>query len=269
MTYTPMELAQAFIKTGEIDDALEALNQQLSAAPDDQTARRLRAEVLARRPDAASLRAAIEDLNGLDQQEPTDLLRIAGLFERLGEVDAALSLIHKARSLYPDDVRLTEREILLLIGQGGHAAALEIIAQQPQAWQWMQLAGDASVRAGQYPQAVDYYTQAITQLAARLTDDESAWANGMRARLLLARASARLKLGALDAADADYVAAGTLIAADPMIQFNRAVIIALRGDLQSAKTVIRSVYEQASPALRDVMRADLEQDARLAGMLDD
>ena len=42
MGYSPLQLAQAFIKTGEIEDALDALNQHLEATPSDDETRRLR-----------------------------------------------------------------------------------------------------------------------------------------------------------------------------------------------------------------------------------
>ncbi|MEO1163713.1 MAG: tetratricopeptide repeat protein, partial [Chloroflexota bacterium] len=46
MAYTPMQLAETFLKTGELEDALDALNQQLEAEPADEEARRLRVQVL-------------------------------------------------------------------------------------------------------------------------------------------------------------------------------------------------------------------------------
>ncbi|MBZ0278924.1 MAG: tetratricopeptide repeat protein, partial [Anaerolineae bacterium] len=46
MGYSPMQLAEAFIKTGELTDALDALNQQLETVPQDDYARRLRSQVL-------------------------------------------------------------------------------------------------------------------------------------------------------------------------------------------------------------------------------
>ena len=59
--YSPIELAEAFIRTGELADALDALNPHLEAQPNDETALRLRAAVLMRLPG--------EDLEELNREE--------------------------------------------------------------------------------------------------------------------------------------------------------------------------------------------------------
>ncbi len=88
MGYSPMELAEAFIQTGELPDALDALNQQLTAYPDDETARRLRAQVLMRLPGEEHLRAALHDLDQLASPTAEDGLLRGILLEQLGAYEA-------------------------------------------------------------------------------------------------------------------------------------------------------------------------------------
>src|SRR5690242_19339862 len=77
MPYSPMELADAFIRAGELADALDALNQQLIDQPADDEARRLRAQVLMRIPGEEHVQAALGDLESIASPTQDDNLRRA------------------------------------------------------------------------------------------------------------------------------------------------------------------------------------------------
>ncbi|MEO8393720.1 MAG: hypothetical protein ABI700_12085, partial [Chloroflexota bacterium] len=106
--HTPIELAEAFIQTGELGDALDALNQHLQAQPDDEGARRLRASVLLHLPNRA--REALADLDALAAPSTDDLLLRAQTLEALGDSEAAFAAIEQAWSAHHD---LRSAELLL------------------------------------------------------------------------------------------------------------------------------------------------------------
>src|SRR5688572_21528599 len=117
MPYTPMELAEVFLKTGEIQDALDALNQELSENPDNETARRLRIQTLTSLGRDANLQQAASDFAKISAPSAEDYQRLSILQEKLGLLDLAIAAIHKARKLAPQDERLTERYLDLLLVQ--------------------------------------------------------------------------------------------------------------------------------------------------------
>lgn len=281
MPYSNRELAEAFLKTGELIDALEALSRHLVDSPQDDEARRLRSDVLAHLPGEANLRAALQDLAAIQLPLSRDYIARSVLLEKLGEIDAAITAAAQGHAAFPEEDRLTERYLHLLRGQGQIAPAREIAAglvnRQPQDWRWAQWAGDLAADAGDDTTAVTFYDAALTTLQSRhaITIDAAPLHSnpgqaltltivGMAVRLLLARADALFRLNQLDRADADYQTAAALIPDDPMIPFNRGLIAARRGDLATAQSWCQTAYTQASPALRERMRAVLCDDATYA-----
>jgi tetratricopeptide (TPR) repeat protein len=254
MTYTPLELAQAFIQTGELEDALDALNQQLTDQPDDENSRRLRIAVLLQLRGDDHLQTALADSQQLTDLSAEDYVRRSLIFERLDEVDSALRVLGEARALAPNDERLVERHLhLLLLLQDDLTQARELVASQPQTWRWLQWAGDLAMQAGEQAAAVTHYSAALTQLEARFDLAREKYARAMQARLLLTRADAFRHLEHIEQAEADYKAAAAIIPDEPLIPFGRGLVAALRGDMSTAIALCQEALSQANATLRNQM----------------
>ena len=281
MPYTDLELAEVFIKTGELDDALAALERQLTNLPQDDHARRLRIEVLARMPDVASLTNALQDVNALAQQMPADFMLHSVILTKLGRDADALHALVQGCQTYPDDERLVEHHLQLLKKQGKIDQARGIVAAQIKikgdSWRWLQWAGDLAVSAGDDRAAVAHYDSALTMIQSRysvqtdqtarllsdpaMSDAAAMTIPGVVARLLLTRADACLRLNRLDDADAGYQRAAMLIPNDPMIPFNRGLIALRRSDLDGAVGLCRPAWIAATPMLQEQMQRALQADS--------
>ncbi|PJF23207.1 MAG: hypothetical protein CUN56_02150 [Phototrophicales bacterium] len=245
MPYSALQLAEAFIKTGELADALDALNSHLTQSPQDADARRMRAAVCLR---LGQFQQALDDLNQLNT--PQDRLMCSTVYERMGELEQALNVL-------ADDAedRLIERRLYLLQQLGRVAAARVISDDQPRTWRWCQWSGDLAVAAEDYPAAVMHYTQALNTLPPQ----SSQALQGIAARLLLARGAAYLVMQRWDDAEADYVAAEQIIPDDPIIVFNRGVIRYHRGERQGGLAQCYQAIEAAPAAMRPAMQAALPE----------
>jgi tetratricopeptide (TPR) repeat protein len=255
---TPLQRAQAFIEAGELRDALNALDEAIAAQPDDE-ALRLRAAVNRRMKDEAFLRAAALDLERLSSPTSADYVEQSIIFEQLGDFPAAIRAMMVASDLAGGPAernRLTEQHVRLLLTRGDTSSALELARKQPKTWRWMQWMGDIAAQAAEYNSAARYYSESLTMLADTTTADDR-FADGFRARLLLARADAHRRSGQLEFADADYVSAGFMTPTDPMIPFNRGLIAWLRGDQQGALALCRAALARASEPMQDYMRRAL------------
>lgn len=286
MTYSNLDLANAFIQTGELGDALAALNRHLDDTPQDEDGRRLRAEVLARLPGDESLLAALADLQALSIQTTHDIILQSVLLERLGAIDQALATVAEGQKRHPDDDRLTERYLVLLRKMGKVDQAREIVDRLVTAeshdWRWTQWAGDLAADAGDDQAAIEHYSAALAAIAARydidtdsaakqlsdksISDAAAMTIGGIYARLLLARADAYVRLGDLDAGETDYRSAAILIPDEPMIPFNLGLIAARRGDLEGAVEQCRRAYAGASDTLQAHMWDVLDGDDVYAGL---
>ena len=129
MPYSPLQLAQAFIQTGEIEDALDALNEHLDTTPDDTEGRRLRAQVLARIPGETALRKALADLDALSEQTAHDYILRSALWEKLGRGAESLEAAARGHQTHPEDERLIERYLYVLRTQGDFAGARKLAAR--------------------------------------------------------------------------------------------------------------------------------------------
>lgn len=274
MNHAPLDLAAVFIQTGELTDALDALNTHLAAVPDDDPARRLRSQVLQRLPDEAHWHAALSDLAALTSLTAADQVSRSVLLEKCSDLPGAVAAMHSALALQPGDERLTERLLHLLQAQGDFAGALAVLQTMPPTWRWRSLAGDVAAQAGQAQAAIQQYSEALALLMQTGQAMDSAWLNPLRARLLLARAGMYLAAGNLPQADADYAAAEPLIPADPMITWQRGIIALQTGTVPEAAAVdrCRAAYQSASAAVRQQMRNRLQEarvnDARLVPLAD-
>lgn len=259
--YSLLEVARAFIRSGEIADALDALDAALAADPTHQEARRLRAEVHARGTDERQLRAALVDYAALEALTVTDALRMAALWQRVGDDAAALAVLDAARAQYPADERLPEQQATLHMARGQYAEALALITRRPVTWRWLALAAECDAARGQHAAAVQWLTQALALLDAQQDHDSPFYAE-QRARLLSARGRAHRALARYTDALDDYTAAYQAMPNDPLILFNQAVVMQL-SQQPGAAVYYRLAYQAASPALRDIMRAEIASDARL------
>ncbi len=249
--YTPMELASVFIQTGELRDALDALNQHLTDSPEDGEGLRLRAQVLARLPQTTDWTAAIADLKALRDPGLDDIFLHSVLHERLGDYDQALAILTQSGAAL-ESARMVERRVYLLQKRGDPAAALALVAQQAQTWRWQEWAGDLALQSAVYETAIAHYNAALASVPVF---GDTRWTESIRARLLLARAEAALKLNNFDAAERDYTEAERLIPGDPMIVFNRGIIAAQRGDLDTAQQLCRAALAKAGSSLAARMHA--------------
>lgn len=264
MTHSPMELAEAFIRTGEIDEALTTLNQQLQASPDDDHARRLRAAVLLRLRGEANFRAALDDLAHLKSPTPDDHTQRSVILEQMGDLSGALAALQVAYHAKPGDERLTERRLHLLAAQGRIAEARALAEQLPPTWRWRQWAGDMAAKMGDDSAAVEHYTQAINHFADTASLLSNKYAIPTATRLLLVRGHAYCRLELAAQAEADYRAAEKLIPTDPGIVFNIGLARAMQGDLDEAVTLCRTALANALPVTHEALEHELHQDARWA-----
>lgn len=256
MSYTPMQLASAFIKTGELADALDALNAHLTDNPADDAALRLRAGVLLRLGDD-HLPAVIADLRAITQPDVDDAVTLSVAYARLGDGTAAVTSIESAVRQYPHDERLAERLLQLYLQQRRIADALTLIRQQPRVWRWLIHEGDVLVMQGDDTLATARYGLALAQLNEHRQQIASAALTAIYAQVLLSRAHAYRRSGLLEQADADYAASAELMPDEPTTAFNRGVILALQGDVNGAVVVCQPVLDQVSEVVRAGLIDDL------------
>lgn len=260
MPYSPLELAEAFIKTGELADALDALNQQLEQQPDDEETRRLRIDVQLRLDTAAHWQRALADVAALTQTTAADYQRASVLHERLSDPDSAIAAMHTARKLAPDDERLTERLLNLLMAQKQHDTALTLVHQQEKSWRWLQYEGDLLALMGDDTTATARYGLVLAQLDEREGQMRADYLQAMKARVLLARAHAYRRLKQLDSAREHYLAAQELLPKDPTIAFNLGLLHALAGNIDTAAEQCHAALNNAPAALRDEMLRSIAHD---------
>jgi tetratricopeptide (TPR) repeat protein len=267
MPYTPMQLAEAFLKTGEIQDALDALNQELRDTPDNETARRLRIQTLTSLGGQPNLEQATHDFATISTLTAEDYQRLSILQERLGAIPASIEAISKARQLAPQDERLTERYLDLLLRQKAYQAALELVKQQGSAWRWLEREGDILALLGDDLTATGRYGLVLTQLDNFEGVIRPDYLQALKARVLLARAHAYRRLGEADIAQEHYQSAQLFLPKDPTIAFNLGLLEALRGDRAAAISQCQSALNSASPSLKDEMLNSLDDRELKAALL--
>ena len=191
MTYSPLQLAEAFIQTGELTDALDALNTHLSGHPADDAARRLRAAVLMRLPTSENTRTALADLDQISAVTAADAVQRSIILQRGGDWEGAQAAMQEAHRLRPDDERICERYVETLARCGQVDQALELVAAQPINWRWLQIAGDLKRDTGDAQAAAQDYTAAIAHLDAQMDTAGNAVAANLKAILVMKLEAAR------------------------------------------------------------------------------
>lgn len=257
MSYTPLELAHAFIRTGEVDDALNALNDHLNDNPDDETVLRLRAQVLLRQGGVA-LSAALDDMTALHNLTADDYALLSVIHERLQDYPAAIKAAQAAFS-HSKDERAAERLIDLYTTAGNYGDALTFIQHNNlRDWRWLQREADLLVLLGDDMTATARYGLALAQLEGRFDLAQDATARALAARILIARAHAYRRSGQLDIAAEQYAKAEAYIPGDPAVTFNRGLVAALQGDEIAAREYCGAALSQAPAALRRELLAELD-----------
>lgn len=265
MAYPPLQLAEAFIQTGELNDALAALDEHLLAQPDDDDARRLRASVKQRLGGEAQLQAALNDLDKIAQPTAEDHVQRSVIYEYREHPTGALAAIMDAQRLAPDDERIAERYLQLLLKQGAYAAALELIQMQARTWRWLEREGDVHALQGDYTLATARYGLALAQLDERFPAGDP-YTEAFRARLLMARGHAFRHLEQIEQAAEHYQQAQKITPADVMIAFNLGVLDALQGELKRAVTTCQAALKDAPPHLREEMQRELNDTPALSAL---
>lgn len=255
MPYTPMELAQAFIKTGELDDALEALNEHLDNNPNDENARSIRASVCLRLDHYAQAQI---DLDSLSEKNADDYLRLSVAYERLDQIAPMIEAIQQALKLNPDDERLTERLLTVYLKHQKLDEALTLVREQARSWRWLQWEGDILAAQGNDVLATARYGLVLAQLEPLADTMEAGYFNSLKARVLLARAHAYRRMEHLDISAEHYQAAQNLLPEDPTITFNLGILQAMRGDTEAAIAQSQTALNTASPTLREAMLTSLD-----------
>lgn len=262
MTERAIELANAFIHAGELDDARQALDAHLQSHPADDAARRLLIDVLMRLPvPVEDIRRQFDELSLLNA---ADFLRLSLVCERAGSHAEAYAALEAAAARQPDDAAIADRRISLLRQIGDFEQARALVAAQPRSWRWLQLAGELACEVQDYPAAIESFNVAL-DYAGQMFAPGDRWGDSVRLQLLLGRAGAALALGMLEQADADYTAAA-VYSDDPLIAFNRGLAAALGGNLTEALALCGAALADAPPALQAHMSAVLRADGRYAGL---
>jgi tetratricopeptide (TPR) repeat protein len=182
-----LELAEAFIRAGELSDALETLDKQLADNPADDPARRLRADVLMRLPGKAQ--AALADFDRLTQVTAEDETQRSVVYQNMNDWARANAAMARAYALRPDDEWIIERYITTLERSDQMDAARKLVADQPWTWRWLQIAGDLARRAGELQSALAYYEAAIQHLDTRMDTLNDPIAANLKQVLMLKRDS--------------------------------------------------------------------------------
>lgn len=263
MAYSALEMADAFIKAGELQDALDTLNQHLESNADDESYR-LRAELLLRLEGEGHLQKALADLNTLTAPTPDDEMRRSVIFERMENQANALECAQKAYRARPDDERFAERCLQLLMTQNKLEEASVLLAALPENWRWQQWRGDVAAASQDWQSARDYYQTALVTLEQTIG---FVWIDGVKARIHLAIADVCIQMSDYPQANLHYITAENFIPDDPMIPFNRGLVCALQGDAAQAIPLCRAAYAKANETLRERMEATLRADVRYSDVV--
>lgn len=243
-----LELADALILAGELDEALDALNQQLAENTEDEETRRLRARLL------LSLRRgseALADLDALQVPTPQDEALRAQAYALMGDAARLQGMVATPEN--------TEYLLHDLYQRGESEQALALLADLDKTWRWLGWSGDFFGLRGDYAIAVEHYCSALDDLKRH---ESSAIMETQKAYLLLKRADLYRRLRQYAEAEADYRAAEAIIPTEPMIPFNRGLLVFEQGSLRRALPLCRDALDHAPDALRDHMRHTLLDEPR-------
>ncbi|MBL8117573.1 MAG: hypothetical protein JNJ78_08610 [Anaerolineae bacterium] len=265
--YSPLQLAEAFIRTGELGDALEALNNHLDSMPEDAAARRLRVDVLMRLPGADYARRALADLDQLVEVTAEDWVQRSVILQGLGDTAGCSAAMAAAYRLQPEDERLIERYLSTLEQNGQIEEARRLVDEQPATWRWLQIAGELAERAGDGEAAYQRYSEAVSAIERRLDTERNRLAGTLKGMLVVKRAGVAYGLGLLEQAEADYRAASDYFPKDLSYPLMQAAMLWLKGEQGAALELAQQVLRDM-PALTEYLRDATASDGRLTPFLE-
>lgn len=246
--YSPIELAEAFIRTGELADALDALNPHLETNPNDEAALRLRAAVLLRLPGEDYARAALADIDKLDPKTADDYVQQSVIWQMgLGDWMQAVRATEQAHLLTPDDDRITERLLMLYDQVGELDKARTLLATLPKTWRWLQLAGDLAQKAPDPLSAIDHYNEALSLLELKMDTGSNPIVRNIVGMIMSGRAAAYLQTGQFAAAGTDYRTVADIFPKDLGYSLMVGITLALQNQLDEAAVLCRSVLQDEPP----------------------
>lgn len=251
MSYTAMELAEVFLKTGELDDALDALNQQLTDHPDDDNARRLRVQTNMRRFDKENLGSILDDLQLLGEKTDEDYQTESIIHQKIGNIAKAIQAIEQAMEIAPQE-RFTERLLDLLLITQDFERALDLIQQQDKTWRWLEREGDVLVLLGNDILATARYGLVLSHLSEQ-SSISADYLQALKLRVVLARAHAYRRLEHTDLAREHYEIACNILGDDVSIDFNLGLLAEMDGERQQAIQLCQSALNTAPEILRQSM----------------
>lgn len=265
MSYSPVEIASAFVQAGELDEALRVLDDHLHAHPDDDEARRWRIAVRMHLPGDAAQHAALHDLDAIRQPIAEDAWRRSIALQTLGDLEGANAAIADALQQWPDDEGLIERRLYLLTLMGNRRAAERLLATLPRTWRWLMHSAELAAESARDADALADYSAALADLERSLDPSEPFAAN-LKAQLLLGRGRVLATTGAYAAAHADFADAQALLPHDPMLTFQRGLLASLQGDLIQALSVCGEAMTAANADEQAQMEQILRGDPRYAAL---
>lgn len=249
-----LELAAFHLMAGEVDEALDVLSARLDVTPDDDEARRLRAQTYTAQNTADSLRAALKDTDLLREWTPEDYLRLAVLNERLDDLPRAAGTMESAVRAYPDEIRLRQRWMEAAFKAGDLQMAHRAVQGVPDDWRMLEQAADLTAGYATAVSADELLPQAaaLYDAALHLMPDGD-WSMPFRARILLARAGLYLRLNLPDEVSRDAEAAAALIPSEPACGFYSGWALVKRGSTAEGLRRVRAALKPASETVRGVL----------------
>lgn len=253
MAHTAAEIANALLTAGETQGALEVLNAQLEQQPEDAESRRLRAGLLLRMAQSGSgdFQAALRDLDSLAQPTAADHHTRSLIHEALGDLDAAVEAAYASRAAAPENTRIVERIVKLLMGAGRWAQAQALVAemQQHDDWRWAQWAGDLASAMGDDHAALAQYQ---TVLDALENSPTNIYVQGVKAYININVAKIYYRFGQFAYA-LDCFNRASYLVDDPILHYHRCLIQLLLGD-SNALLEGKALIAQADELLRKEMQ---------------
>jgi len=253
MSYTPMQLAEVFIKTGELSDALDALNKQLVVEPNDNNARRLRVSVLLRLDKPEHFQAALTDLQQLSDGSADDYVQQSVIYERMNQIDESIKAMQEAHHLSPDGERILERLVDLLTHKKRYDEVLDLLQNAPQTWRWFMRQADIHTLKNNPTEALVALNLAQAHLETVFPDLLSPVSRNTMAQIHVARGQVHMKLDNLKDAEKDFKDALYHIPDDATILFNLGLIFARRDMLARAERSCKKAFKNASPYIRQML----------------
>jgi len=268
MSYSHMELADIFIKTGELDDALDALNKQLDDHPEDDHARRLRISVLQRMAQPEHFQLALTDMDSIKEKTADDYVQLSVLYERMNHTESAITAMQSARKLAPDKERILERLIEILTQEKRYTDALNQLESASKTWQWLLRQADLYTLDSQPQLALSALNDAETHLQEVFPDLLAPVSRNTMAQIHIARGQVHMILEDYPSAEKDLKDALYYIPDDASIQFNLGLVYARTDRLNLAVKTCQSALDKTTPFLKKEFVDVLKNDTRYTELME-